>query len=394
ALSENEMSFAGRNWAKLGKRLLQGDHTGPPTVAKGRVVPLANQLVSTTDSVIGIYSNQGGSACGGLEGAERSSATPTAAGKPGLCITDPGLIKRAFYAGLWRNTTMHLGGCYTDGNVTDHPNQCAAGSVAIPVLNSAGTAVVDSAVDPFDNYVLSEPKANAAVAGDTNQFTQMEANMSLFFGLAVHAWGTMLIPDDTPFDRFMDANPDSFVSFGEANENALTLDLLSCAQTGNVQPCFTEVGRFKRDPSLIAKINCPGPEGTTGCTFTPTGGTRAQTPATPDPLLGMDFFLGSNLSLKNPNFNSLRCGECHAGGTLTDHTFEISHQMSFNDWAQEFAIGTPGSEIFPEPLGRSRVVNGFALESELNGNAQDAVERNVADFCTILINGSCRDSYG
>src|SRR4029453_15458384 len=170
ALSENEMSFAGRNWAKLGKRLLQGDHTGPPTVAKGRVVPLANQLVSTTDSVIGIYSNQGGSACGGLAGAERSSATPTAAGKPGLCITYPGLIKRAFYAGLWRNTTMHLDGCYTDGNVTDHPNLCAAGSVAIPVPSSAGTAVVDSAVDPFDNYVLSEPKALAAVAGDTNQF--------------------------------------------------------------------------------------------------------------------------------------------------------------------------------------------------------------------------------
>src|SRR4029450_10562634 len=126
ALSENEMSFAGRNWAKLGKRLLQGDHTGPPTVAKGRVVPLANQLVSTTDSVIGIYSNQGGSACGGLAGAERSSATPTAAGKPGLCITYPGLIKRAFYAGLWRNTTMHLDGCYTDGNVTDHPNRAHA----------------------------------------------------------------------------------------------------------------------------------------------------------------------------------------------------------------------------------------------------------------------------
>src|SRR4029453_1509340 len=108
------------------------------------------------------------------------------------------------------------------------------------------TAVVDSPADPFDNYVLTIAN-NAAVATDTNQFTQMEANFSLFFGLAVNAWVTILVPDDTPFDRFMDKNPDAFVSFGEANENALVLDLLSCAQTGNVQPCFTEVGRFKRD---------------------------------------------------------------------------------------------------------------------------------------------------
>lgn len=391
ALSDNEMSFAGRNWAKLGKKLLQGLHTGTPnaatTAGRSRVVPLANQLVSTTDSVMGIYSNQGGSACASLPNADRSVNGGTATGKPGLCISYPGLIKRAFYSRLWQNTTMHLNGCYTDGKAF-HANQCAVVGVpvAIPVLNAAGTAVVDSAADPFDNYVLSIAPS-AAVAANTNQFTQMEANMSLFFGLSVHAWGLILVPDDTPFDRFMDTNPEAFVSFGEANENALVLDLLSCVQTGGAQPCFKEVGNFKRDPSLIAKIDCPGPEGTTGCTFTPTGGTRT---GGVDPLLGLDFFLGSNLSLKNPNFNSLRCGECHAGGTLTDHTFEISHQMSFNDWAQEFGIGTPGSEIFPEPLGRSRVVSGFALEGELNGNAQDAVERNVADLCTIE---PCEDVY-
>lgn len=374
ALSEFEMSFAGRNWAKLGKRLLQAG-----------VTPLANQLVATTDSVLGPYSNQGGSACAALPAADRSPGTP-APGKPGLCINYPGLIRRAFYDNLWINTTQHLDGCYTDGNTALHPNQCAAGAVAIPVLSSG--AVVDSAADPFDNYVLSIAPG-AAAAANTNQFTQMEANMSLFFGLAVHAWASILIPDDTPFDRFMDANPDAFVSFGEANENALVLDLLSCGQTGGQPPCFTEVGNFKRDPNLIAKTDCPGPEGTTGCTFTPTGGTR--TPGSPDPLLGLDFFLGSNLSLKNPNYNTLRCGECHQGGTFTDHTVETSNQLSFNDWAQEFSIGTPGSEIFPEPLGRSRVISGFALESEINGSAQDAIERNIADFCTIE---PCQDVYG
>jgi hypothetical protein len=388
-LSEFEMSFAGRNWAKIGKKLLQpvaSQTTTPaPSALRGAVTPLANQLVATTDSVLGRYSNQGGSACAGLPAADRTPGTP-AAGKPGLCISYPALIRRAFYPGLWAAPGRHLDGCYTDGNTAIHPNQCAADTVAIPVLS--GGAVVDSPADPFDGYVLTAANG-AADKFDTNQFTQMEANMSLFFGLAVHAWGSILIPDDTPFDRFMDSNPDAFVAFGEANENALVLDLLSCDQTGGVQPCFREVGNFKRDAALIAKMDCPGPEGSTGCTFTPTGGTH--TPGTVDPLLGLDFFLGSNLSLKNPNYNTLRCGECHAGGTLTDHTVEISHQLSFNDWAQEFSIGTPGSEIFPEPLGRGRVISGFALEGEINGTAQDAVERNIADFCTIE---PCVDAYG
>jgi cytochrome c peroxidase len=380
ALSEFEMSFAGRNWAKLGKRLLQNG-----------VTPLANQLVSTSDSLLGRYSNQGGSACSGVALVDRSPGTP-APGKPGLCINYRGLIKRSFYDNLWVNTSKHLNGCYTDAEpfkslkLQLHSNQCDPSAVKIPVL-ADGAVNWDNPIDPFDNYVLSVA-SGAAAANDTNQFTHMEANFSLFFGLSVHAWVGMLLPDDTPFDRFMDDNPDSFVTFGEANETALVLDLLSCQQTGGVKPCFTEVGNFKRDASLIAKIDCPGPEGTAGCTFTPTGGTRA---GGVDPLLGLDFFLGSNLSLKNPGFNTLRCGECHAGGTFTDHTVEISHQLSFNDWAQEFAVGTPGIEIFPEPLGRGRVISGFALEGELNGNAQDAVERNAADFCTIE---PCEDVYG
>ncbi len=385
ALSEFEMSFAGRNWAKLGKRLLQGITVGNPALLVGAVTPLANQLVSTTDSVLGPYSNQGGSACAGLPLVDRSPVLP-GAGKPGLCISYPGLIRRAFYPGLWRAQGQHLNGCYTDGNAALHPNQCAAGSVAIPVLSNG--AVVDSATDPFDNYVLTTAPGNANPL-NTNQFTQMEANMSLFFGLAVHAWVGMLIPDDTPFDRFMDANPDAGVSFGEANENALVLDLLTCGQTNGEQPCFTEVGNFKRDPGVIAKQDCPGPEGTNGCTFASSDGNR--TPGSVDPLLGVDFFLGSNLSLKNPNYNSLRCGECHQGGTFTDHTVEVSHQWSFNDWAQEFSIGTPGSEIFPEPLGKSRVIAGLALEGEISGSAQDAVERNISDFCAI---GPCADLYG
>jgi len=389
ALSEFEMSFRGRNWAKLGKKLLQATAAtagGSPASVVGTVTPLANQLVDPTDSVMGIYSNQSGSACATLPAVDRSPGTP-APGKPGLCISYPGLIRRAYYPALWVTQGRHLNGCYTDGNVAIHPNQCAAGSVAIPVLDPTST-VVDSPADPFDNYVLT-PALGAPVSTDTNQFTPMEANMALFFGLAVHAWGTILVPDDTPFDRFLDANPDNFATFGESGEPGIALDLLNCSDTGGVQPCFVEVGNFKRDPGVVARVDCVGPEGVDNCTIVPAGGTR--TAGSVDPLQGLDFFLGSNMSLKNPRFRSLRCGECHAGGTLTDATFEISHQLSFGDRIQEFRTGQPGVELFPEALGRGRVISGFLLEGELQENAQDGIERNAADFCTVE---PCVDAAG
>jgi cytochrome c peroxidase len=380
-LSEFEMSFAGRNWAKIGKKLLQG--TGVGAVLVGSVTPLANQLVDVNDSVLGKYSNQGGSACASLPMFDRvGGVVATASGKPGLCISYPALVRRAYYNELWQNGNRHLNGCYTNGSNTP---ACSGSSVPnIPVLNGSAVDATNHN-DPFDGYVLNIANGPSMPA-NTNQFTHMEANMSLFWGLSIHAWGAMLVSDDAPFDRFMDANPDSFMTFGESDEPNLALDLLTCAQTGGVQPCFTEVGNFKRDPGVEAKINCVAQN---DCTTTPSGGTR--TPGSVDPLMGLDFFLGSNLSLKNPNFRSLRCGECHAAGTLTDHTFEISHQISFGDFVQEFVTGQPGLEKFPEPLGRDRIISGFALEGEINGSAQDAIERNVADFCAVE---PCVDAYG
>ena len=171
--------------------------------------------------------------------------------------------------------------------------------------------VVDSASDPFDGYVLAIANAQApANPTNTNQFTQMEANMSLFFGLSVHVWVTMLVPDDTPMDRFFDGNPDSHTTFGESGEPGIANDLRNCVGEGNsggAPPCFTEVGNFKRDPGVIARLGVsteggecvPPPAGT--CILLPSGGTRAA--GTVDPLMGLDFFLGSNLSLKNPNFS-------------------------------------------------------------------------------------------
>jgi hypothetical protein len=60
-ISKFVASFDGRNLAKVGKKFFQ----------RG-VTPLANQLVDPTDSILGRYSNQNGSACAALPAADRS----------------------------------------------------------------------------------------------------------------------------------------------------------------------------------------------------------------------------------------------------------------------------------------------------------------------------------
>lgn len=123
ALSNFEMSFDGRNWAKIAKKLLQSG-----------VTPLANQLVDPTDSALGLYSNQ--------------NTTP---GKPGLSVSYTTLIEQAFGNRLWSNSSEHL-------------------------------ALIADPADPFDGVSLAITPGAASATG-TNEFTQMEGNFSLFFGL-------------------------------------------------------------------------------------------------------------------------------------------------------------------------------------------------------------------
>lgn len=346
-LSEFEMSRQGRNWAKVGKRLLQAGAT-----------PLANQLVAPTDSLLGRYSNQGGSACGGLAVNERSGGYLN--GGPGLCISYNALIQRAYYPALWQNTSQHLNGCYTDTDF--HPSSDAASPACPASVNFP---------DPFDGYVLV-PAGGPAAASDTNQFTQMEGNFSLFWGLSIKTWVDILVPDDTPFDQFLDRNPDAFEALGEPGEPGLVGTLPNCT-TATQRNCFRSFANFRRDNNLSAAL-CSSQ----GLTLAQCRGTRPGTSSTaPDPLLGMDIFFASNLSVKNPNFRTARCGECHAVPTLTDHTVPFTFKAQLRDFAAEFSI--PGIELPIEPLGRLRTISGFLLESELGEPGQDGVERRIAN---------------
>ncbi|GAB3097083.1 cytochrome c peroxidase [Lysobacter terrae] len=311
ALSDFEMSFTGRSWPKIGKKLLQGDGT----VAAPNVTPLAGQLVSTSDSVLGPFSNQGGSRCVALGRA-------VASGRPGLCLNYRELIQQAFFDALWSNTTQHLNG-----------TTAACISASNGVVSPAGC-------DPFDGFVLSLASGAAAPA-DRAQFTQMEANFALFAGLATQAYTDLLISDDTPFDRFLDRNPEAFRGFRGA-------PLPLCSSTGNRQPCFTEAEGFTRAVPARAED---------------------------DRLLGMDLFFGTNLSGRNPDFRAARCGNCHTGGLLSSNSMDMVGKLTLMDFTAEFT--TPGTKSSRKALGRPRVASGFLLEALINGNAESALQRHL-----------------
>ncbi|MBI5363102.1 MAG: hypothetical protein HZA53_07965 [Planctomycetes bacterium] len=210
ALSNFEMSFDKRFWAKIGKKLLQSG-----------AVPLANQLVDPTDSVLGPLSNQ--------------NATP---GRPGLNISYAALIEQAFGPSFWSNATQHL--------------------VSAPDPN-----------DPFDGVALTIAPG-AALANATNEYTQKEANFSLFFGLSVQAYVQILEPNDSPFDQFHDANPNEFLG--------IVTDI------DPVTPGVQVVGLTTRQ------------------------------------LFGYDLFQRSNLSRLNPLLRSGNCSICHFAQELTEHS--------------------------------------------------------------------------
>jgi cytochrome c peroxidase len=99
------------------------------------------------------------------------------------------------------------------------------GKRVIPMRMLANQKVAwdDSALGPYANllgnglkntyhdlikaaFVDSLWNANQSVTINGKQYSQMEANFSLFFGLAVQLYQATLISDETPFDKFAEGN--------------------------------------------------------------------------------------------------------------------------------------------------------------------------------------------
>jgi cytochrome c peroxidase len=139
-----EMSVAGRTFPDVGRGLLfdiaQRNRDAGKRLTKLR--PLAKQLVHPDDSVLGLLSR-----------------SP----QPGLGGNYEALIRQAFHPRWWNSTKL------------------------IRVAADGTTTVVE--------------QSNGAQA--PNEFTLLEYNFSLFFGLAVQVYEATLVSDDTPFDRFL-----------------------------------------------------------------------------------------------------------------------------------------------------------------------------------------------
>ena len=107
-----------------------------------------------------------------------------------------------------------------------HPRDSVLGTLAkstdiggvitlIKGLNTTYSAMIQAAFQPqyWNNttqMVTYAPDGTATISPrppgqlTTNQFTQMEANFSLFFGLAVQLYEATLIAGESPFDLFLE----------------------------------------------------------------------------------------------------------------------------------------------------------------------------------------------
>src|SRR5258708_3317768 len=126
-----EMSYDGRTWPKLGKKMLS-------------VSPLSKQRVAADDSVLGPLANQPGRG-------------------PGPHPTYPTFIQNAFPPEYWSS---------------------------------------DQLVDAGGN-VLGGRKAPAA---STIEFTQAEFNFAMFWGVAIQAYESTLVSDNSRFDQFSEGH--------------------------------------------------------------------------------------------------------------------------------------------------------------------------------------------
>lgn len=143
-VSKFEMSADGRTWQEIGDKLTTAELGRQKGKRVTRLRPLATQGVSSTDSVLG-----------------ELSAFP----RDGLKTPNYDLmIRRAFLPEWWSSSEYVR-------------------------------------IDPVDRSRTIVPKKE----GD-NDYSQMEMNFSLFFGLAVQMYQATLIADQTPFDAWLDGD--------------------------------------------------------------------------------------------------------------------------------------------------------------------------------------------
>lgn len=156
-----EMSARNRVFPKIGVKVLGAR-------------PLAYQLVSTKDSVLGPYS--------------RGSVT-------GLNVNTYKSMVQAAFKPDWYGSSQYIR-VNADGSTT----------------------------------ILSQAQGIQSKRAGENTYTQAEYNFSLFFGLAVQMYEATLVSDDTPFDRFQDGD---LTALTEQQQRGFGLFITDVARCGN-----------------------------------------------------------------------------------------------------------------------------------------------------------------
>jgi hypothetical protein len=200
-VNPNEMSAGGRTLPKLGKKMLS-------------LQPLGKQLVAPDDSVLGSLSRLGDRLANQVQ--------PTAAeqSQTGLDTTYQQMIQAAFRPEWWQSQAIVTfdtsgkpaislsvegfgkKGNHPAGRGSRHGNrgngrQSGPGPGFPPATGPRG----GSPGGPQDG---SEPPALT-----TREYTVMEANFSLFFGLSIQLYLSTLVSDDTPVDRYLGGHPEA-----------------------------------------------------------------------------------------------------------------------------------------------------------------------------------------
>jgi cytochrome c peroxidase len=118
------------------------------------------------------------------------------------------------------------------GQQTVHPADSELGSLSRAVLNPDGTLsgskglnatyaqmIKDAFVSSLTSTTLT---TNIVTRGASVSFNQMEANFSLFWGLAIQLYEATLVSDQTPFDQYLD----------DLSKGVISTVLSADAQTG------------------------------------------------------------------------------------------------------------------------------------------------------------------
>jgi cytochrome c peroxidase len=163
------MSFSGRTMPDVGLKMTN-------------LRPLGKQLVHPHDSVLGPLSR---------------------GGAPGLNVHSYCEMIQAAFQDQWWNLPDVLVDAHPYRAVLAavHDSDSHSSSASLPEFTVHKARVADASVEAGTTC------HGSAVLGP-GKYTQMQANFSLFFGLAVQAYMATLVSDNTPFDQFSGApNP-------------------------------------------------------------------------------------------------------------------------------------------------------------------------------------------